>query len=367
MNKDLYSILGVDKNTSDEEIKKRYRKLCLQFHPDKQNGKSDAEKKEAEEKFKEISEAYSVLSDPEKKKQYDMYGTVGEQPGFGGMDDAMAEFIRHMHNPFGGFGMGGFNPFEERGPENVVVNGTDIRVKIQCTLEEAYNGASKTIKYKRKAKCPDCGGSGSKTNEVEVCSKCHGTGRYRQVFQTGWESQIIDRQCDECNGTGKKIKNKCHKCSGSGLTEITETITLNVPNDVMSGNVVVKSGYGNDAPNNLGQSGNLIIMFVVKTNSIFGVAENGYDLYCKTEVGVLDCITGTETDIKCIDGTKVKMTVPKYTKENTKIVVKGKGMPKPNGTYGDMFVFVQQKMPTDLSKDEIKMLDELKKQKHFKK
>lgn len=368
MNKDLYKILGLTKDASDEDIKKAFRKLAVQYHPDKNVGKSDAEKKEAEEKFKEINEAYSVLSDPKKKQQYDMYGTIGEQPGFGGgMGDPMADFFRHMH---GHFNMDdfGFNPFGGGGQrQNMRVDGTSIKIKISCTLEEVYNGSAKTIKYNRKKHCSACGGSGSKDKSECTCQKCGGSGRYREIRKNGWSTQIIEGECPNCNGTGRQIKNPCGKCGGTGLEQVSETVTVTIPKGVINGDIVTMGGMGNDAPNNMGNSGDLIVIFEVKPHNVFGIGENGYDLYCKTSVNVVDCITGCEKEVTCIDGSKAKIVIPKFAKDKQIVTVNGKGMPSGNGRFGNMLVFIDQQMPTDLNKDEVKLLNELKKQKHFKK
>lgn len=362
MNKDLYSILGVERTASDSDIKKAYRKLALQYHPDKQIGKSNDEKKEAEEKFKEISEAYAILSDDEKKRQYDTYGTIGNMNG--GMDPDLSEIFRKMRNGFGGFDP--FGGFDERMHQNVQVNGSNLRIKISCTLEDIYHHATKTVKYKRQSKCQTCHGSGSVTNETIQCPKCHGTGIFREVRSNGWITETREMQCPDCHGTGKIIKNPCKECGGSGLVEHIESINIEIPSGIVNGMSAIKQGYGNDAPNNLGNSGDLQIIFEVKQHPIFGLSENGVDLYCKTSVGILDCITGGTKEITCIDGTKFSIDVPKFAKENTKIIAKGKGMPKPNGGYGDMIIYLQQHMPTSLDDKELKLINQLKEQKHFK-
>lgn len=363
-NKDYYSILGVDRNASESDIKKAFRKLAAQYHPDKQTGKPEEEKKAAEDKFKDINEAYQVLSDSEKKSHYDRFGTIDDMGMNGGpsQDDLMNMF-RHMHEGF----FGG-NPFGNFGAhENTAVNGSNTRITVDCTLEDVYNGVTKKYRYKRMAKCPDCKGSGSKTGDVEVCKKCNGTGQYRQVFQNGWGTQLISSPCDECNGTGKKINNPCKSCHGSGLVEKKEEIEISIPNNVRNGMSTVIKGKGNEAPNNLGVAGDLIVTFNVRQHDIFGIDRNGIDLYCKTNINVLDCITGCEKTVKCIDGSSITIKVPQGSKENTKVVVSGKGMPYGNRGFGNMIVYINQTMPKSLTKDEEEKLNELKTSKNFKK
>ena len=363
-NKDLYSVLGVNRNASDSEIKSAYRKLAVQFHPDKQQGKSEAEKKQAEEKFKEINEAYSVLSDPKKKQEYDNFGSYGGgmDMGGGGFAD-MADFIRNMHsagmggfNPFGG----GFNPFGG-GNSQVIINGDDIRIKIDCTIEDIYNGATKTVKYTRKVKCHECNGSGSKTNEKSTCPHCQGTGMYTETKRIS-AFQVIQNTttCPYCHGTGKIIKDPCRKCGGTGLEETKETVNIPIPKEVRDGAVVSMSGMGNMAPNNMGNPGDLLIKFNVRANENFTIAENNIDLECKVKVNVFDCITGCEKTVNTINGGKTNVKIPAGAKDKQKIVIRSQGMPIGNGRYGDMVVIVDQLMPTRLSHDETKKINELK-------
>lgn len=368
MAKNYYEILGISENDKNlpfdkfkDVLKKKYRDSSKKYHPDLQQGKSDTEKKQAEEKFKDINEAYQVLSDSEKKQRYDMFGTA-DGGGFQGPgNDDLMNMFRHMHNDLFRGGFGG-SPFGQ--PQ--VVNGTDCRIKVECTLEDVYNGISKTYKYHRKGKCPDCGGTGSKSHKIGVCPHCNGTGMNQQMFSQGGFTQIIQSPCEHCNGTGKLNTDPCHKCNGTGLIDIDETVTIEIPKNARDGSQMVMRGKGNGAPNGEGTPGNLIVLFRIKKHDIFGVCDNGYDLYCKTNVSVLDCITGCESEIKCLDGTKTKITIPQGTRENDKVIVKGKGMPKSYGN-GDMLVYINQVMPKTLSNAEKKVLEELKNSKNFKK
>lgn len=367
MNKDLYDVLGLQHGASEDEIKKAYRKLAVQYHPDKQQGKSDAEKKEAEEKFKEINEAYSILSDPKKKQEYDQFGSVGgNMGGMGGGFSDMADFIRNMHAS-GGFGFGGgFNPFDSGFGQQTVVNGDDVRIKIECTIEDIYNSTTKTVKYGRKIQCPDCRGTGSKNGNKSTCPHCHGTGVISKTTRNGWMTQTIQSVCPHCHGTGKLVSDPCHKCNGTGLVDDKETVTIPIPIEVRDGIVVCMDGMGNMAPNNMGNPGNLYIKFNVVSHPTFTFAENKVDLVCNVDVNILDCITGCTKKITNINGKEITINIPMGAKDKQSIVVRGNGMPIGGGRYADLIVKVNQIMPKSLSHDEIGKISELKTSKNFK-
>jgi len=357
-NKDYYSILGVAQGASDAEIKKAFRKLAAQYHPDKQTDKSDEEKKQAEEKFKDINEAYQVLSDAEKRKHYDTYGTIEGMGGFeGASNNDLMEMFRRMHeNMFAGFGEENFQR---------VAKGTNCRIALECTLEDIYNGATKTIRYKRMGKCSECNGSGSRSGNVQTCPDCHGTGVRTRSYTNGAFTQIERMPCTTCHGTGTVNTDPCPDCHGSGLVQISETVTIQIPPTARDNSYTVLEGKGNEAPNGMGECGDLIVVFRVKQHSVFGISNNNFDIYCKTNVNIIDCILGCEKEVSCLDGTKVKITIPQGSKENSRVVVKGKGLS--NGyRNGDMLVYVNQIMPKTLSEDEKKTLKELKNSKNFK-
>ena len=367
MNKDLYSVLGLQHGASIDEVKKAFKKLAIQYHPDKQQGKSDAEKKEAEEKFKEINEAYSTLSDPKKKQEYDQFGSIGGGMGMGGSDFSdMASFIRNMHssggfNPFGG----GFNPFGGGYEAEPIVNGEDIRIRIECTVEDVYNGATKTIKYPRKVKCPDCNGTGSKSGDKCKCPHCNGTGVETITKRSAFGMEMTQTVCRHCHGTGRMIKDPCHKCGGTGLIETKETVSIPIPNEVRDGVVVRMDGMGHMAPNNMGNPGNLYVKFNVRADSSFTIV-NDVGLKSRIKVKILDCITGCEKTIAAINGGRINIKVPLGAKNGQQIVVRGQGMPYNNGRHGDLIIEVEQVMPTSLTSDEITKLNDLKTSKNFK-
>ncbi len=372
---DYYKILEVNRNASQEEIQKAFRKLALKYHPDKQQGKSKEEVDSATKKFQEINEAYSVLSDPKKRQEYDTFGTVnGNGDGFSGFEnmDDMENLFKHMHG--GGFGMGdifehmhGGSGFGFNTRQNV--KGSDVNIRIECTLEDSYNGAKKTYKYNRQVKCHHCNGTGSKDGVAETCPHCNGTGMIMNRQQRSpWQYVEQITPCPYCNGTGKTISKPCNHCKGTGLETISETLQIEIPKGVSSGERMAIPGMGNMPANGEGTPGDLIVMFVLKKHDIFVPLPNSYDLGCKTSVGVIDCILGCEKEISCIDGSKVRIKIPQGTKHNDKIVLDNKGMPIENGKhYGDLVVFIDQVMPKTISKDETKILENLKTSKNFKK
>lgn len=367
---DYYKILGI---TDDERrlqgdefekvLKKKFRALCLQYHPDRQVGKSDSEKKEAEDRFKEVNEAYSVLSDSQKRMQYDMYGSVGGPGGmgdFGGMDDLSDFMRRHMENMgfggMGGFGMG--SPMPQ--------NGSDIRVRVECSLEDIYRGAGKKLKYNRQVKCPDCGGSGSADGKVSKCPHCNGTGMETKVTRMGFTQMVESHPCPHCGGSGKAVTTPCGRCGGSGLVSESEIVEFSIPRDIRDGYVLNVQGKGNESPEQGGMPGKLKVTFAVARHPMFTVADNMYDLMCKTDVGVLDCITGCTREVSTIGGGKATIVIPAGAKDGTAVTVKRAGMPTGDGTFADMVVYVNQVMPTSLDKDERKAIDKLSNMKHFK-
>ena len=371
MTKNYYEILGISENDKNlpfdkfkDILKKKYRDSSKQYHPDLQQGKSDAEKKAAEDKFKEINEAYSVLSDPDKKQEYDNFGTIGgNMGGMGGGFSDIGDFIRNMHSS-GGFNPfdGGFGPFGGGFNEQPIVNGDNVKIKLNCTIEDIYNKATKTIKYTRKVKCTTCNGTGSKSGEKTVCPHCQGTGMYTETKRIS-AFQVIRNTttCPYCHGTGKIIKDPCRQCNGTGLEETKETIDIPIPIEARTGAVMSIPGMGHMAPNNMGQPGDMLVQFNVMPHSVYQIAENNVDLICKAKVNVFDCITGCEIQVNCINGNKKSLKIPAGTKHKQEFVISGQGMPMGNGRYGNLVVSIDQAMPiSKLGKDDVKKLDELK-------
>ena len=359
-----YEILEItedERRLPEEEfekvLKKKYKAMALKYHPDKQVGKSDEERQKAEDTFKEVNEAYSVLSDKDKRREYDMFGSVGSNGGgFNNMDD-LQDFLNRMNMGFGGFGQ----------QQKAKVVGSDIRVRIDCTVEEIYKGSSKKIRYTRLVPCKDCNGSGSADGKSAQCHYCNGTGVETKVERNAWMQSFIQSPCSHCGGTGIHVSSPCKTCNGTGVISEDEIVEIQIPKDIREGSFRTIRGKGNYPQYNAGEAGNLQILFHVKNDGVFAVFENTPHLISKTKIGVLDCITGCEKKIKCVDGTSETIKIPAGAKDGTRIVVKGKGMPAGNNTFGDMYIYVEQTMPTELNNDEKAKLNELKKMKHFKK
>lgn len=358
MRKDYYKILGLDESDKKlpfEEFKKKlkanYKKLAIQYHPDKQQGKSEQEAKTAEEKFKEIGEAYSVLSDEEKKKQYDNPNSGFKFDGFGGfsafkdMEDIMAEF---------GFG--------SKRKSNQPKKGQDMRIVIDISLEDAFNGVTKKIKYNRNTVCKDCKGSG-KTQEsrVEDCSHCGGTGKLFKNYG-GWQ-QITT--CPFCGGNGKIVKNPCKSCGGNGVVVSQSTIEITIPKGVKEGDQIVMNGMGGEVPN--GINGDLYAVIRLVEHEKF--VRNGDDLYFELNIPVVDAILGCDISIKTIDGKTLSTKIKQGTKEGSKIRLSRKGMPiyGREGSFGDLYGVVKLEIPSKLNDDEIELLKTLREKENFKK
>lgn len=358
--KDYYKILGVTEEEKklqgkdfEKAIKPKYKKLALQFHPDKQQGKSESEKKEAEEKFKEVAEAYEVLSNSEKRSQYDNPASNFKFDGFsGGFDDFMKGF---------GFDFN-FNPFGNKGNQKRVNKGQSIRISLGVSLEDIYNGVEKTLKYKRMDKCPTCGGSGKGHNSrVETCSHCGGTG---QFFQQNGFVQTIST-CPYCKGKGTIMINPCPTCNGNGIVETENTVKVNIPKGVMQGTQMNLQGQGNAPLNCDGIYGDLLVVFIENEHPKF--ERNGNDLYFMLEIPVIDGMLGCNVEVETIDGKKLSTKIAQGAEDGYKIRFGGKGMPIMNtNNFGNMIGVIKLKMPKKLTNEEIQLLNQLKEKENFK-
>ena len=356
--KDYYKILGVSKDAKQDELKKAFRKLSLQFHPDRQSGKSDKEKKEAEEKFKEIAEAYEVLSDEKKRAEYDNpksqfdFHTSGGS-NFGGMD--MDEILRHF-----GFGDFGFTKRQEQ-----PTRGTDIRIRLRLSLEDVLNGCEKEIKLKRYEPCSHCGGSGMVENSKrKTCKTCGGTGM--AFSSNGFMS--MQRTCPTCGGRGYIIENPCPHCNGHGIVLNNDSrVKFTIPKGVVDGMAIEYAGLGNAAPRGKGVNGSLIVVVEYEEHPIFNV--NGQDLICNLDVQAIDAILGCEIEVKTLSGKTIKVKIPQGTDSGQMFRFKGYGLPMYNGSpnmTGNMIGIVNILTPKKLNDNEKRLLEELKKEEHFK-
>lgn len=341
-NKDFYEVLGIDKSASDEDIKRAFKKLALKYHPDRNQG--DAE---AEEKFKDINEAYQVLSDPEKRQRYDQFGNAdfnGAGGGFDGFD----------FGGFGGFGDifgdifgGGFGGFGGGGAKNGPRKGADLEYDLTLTFEEAMTGCEKEIKVTRREKCETCGGSGAKAGtSPKTCSKCGGRGRIQVQRRTPLGVMSTTTTCDACHGEGKIIEEPCQTCKGSGKERKTRSITINIPAGVDTGNVMPLRGQG-EAGENGGPAGDLYINIRVMTHKTF--KRKGNDIHMETHISFGKAVLGTDIKVPTIDG-DVTYKVPAGTQSGTIFRLKGKGVPRVNSAgRGDHYVKVIVDVPKSLN------------------
>ena len=344
MAKDLYQILGVDKNADDETIKKAYRKLALKYHPDRYATATDAEKKEAEEKFKEINHAYEVLSDKTKRGNYDAYGDEngpqfggGGGSGFSGFSGA-GGFDDILNSFFGGFGgrSRAANP-------NAPVDGEDITVRLNLTFEEAYFGVEKQINVVRSEECPDCHGSGARdASSVHTCPYCHGTGYVTQRQQTLFGVQTVRTVCSNCGGKGKVVGDKCRTCKGNGYVRRNATVKVKIPAGVDSGVNITVRNEGN-AGRNGGMKGNLVLVVYVAESPRY--KRMGYDLYMTLPIGFYSAAVGCKIEVDTMKG-KAVCNIPEATQSGTKIRIKGYGVKMLNRDgYGDLYITVKVETP----------------------
>ena len=364
--RDYYEVLGVEKNSTEQEIKSAYRKKAIQYHPDKNPGDKDAE-----EKFKEAAEAYEVLSDPNKKSRYDQFGHAGMQGAAGGggynaseMD--INEIFSRFGNIFSGF-EGGFSSFFGGGggqsQSRRVHRGQDIRVRLALTLEEISDGVEKKIKVNKYIPCDECGGSGAERGSTpQTCGTCKGSGRVTSVQQSFFGVQQVVSACPTCGGTGKIITRKCNKCTSHGVVKSDEVLTVRIPAGVAEGMQLTVSGKGNAGPMN-GVNGDLLVVIEEIAHKLFRRDDDNI-LYDKF-VNIADAILGASLEIPTL-GNPVKIKIPAGTQTGKVLRIKGKGLPSVNyHGRGDLLVSVNVWIPKNLSKEESRMIEEMKKSQNF--
>ena len=355
--RDYYEVLGVQKGASEDEIKKAYRSLAKKYHPDMNPGNA-----EAEVKFKEVNEAYAVLSDSEKRSKYDRFGHDAFDPtsggggfgGFGGFGGADFDFGDIFSSFFGG------GSTSSRSRANAPIEGDDIGARISISFEEAAFGCKKDINFARVENCSDCGGSGAeKESDIEKCSECRGTGRVTVRQQTMLGYMQTQRTCPKCNGRGKTIKNPCKNCNGKGRVKLNKKLEVNIPAGIDNGNNIVLRGQGSAGVNG-GPNGDLIIEVRVKEHSIFTRKSN--NIYCDVPISFAEATLGAEIDVPVLGGGTDKYKIPEGTQTGTKFTMKGKGISDINTKRkGDLIITVEVETPRNLNskqKDLLKAFSE---------
>ena len=357
--KDLYKILELDKTATEQQIKANYKRLALKYHPDRQGGKSESEKKAAEEKFKEIGFAYSILSDPEKKQRYDQFGITDDQQQMGNGFDP-SEIFKHFMGGFGSmFGDDDDSPFgsffgrgrqQQRGPQK----GQSIRMQIGVSIEEICKGVHRDIEYDIKAKCSKCGGKGGEG--VETCPHCHGTGMITETQRHGFSIIQNSHPCQYCGGTGQTIKSKCKNCNGTGFEIKTVKVKVDIPGGFDNGHQMMFNGKGYESKDG-GPTGDLLLDFIYQYDTT-KYSIQGNTIYEIIEIPYYNCILGCEKEVTLPTNEKIKIKVPEYSKDNT-LVMTNKRFGKMNYCY-----VVRVKMPTYIRDKEKDLLKQIQKENH---
>jgi len=350
--RDYYEVLGLQKGASEDEIKKSYRKLAKKYHPDLNPGD-----KEAEVHFKEIGEAYEVLSDPQKRQKYDQFGHAAFDPtaggggagygGFGGFEDF------DLGDIFGSFFGGGGRTQRRNAPRQ----GETQEYILALTLEEAAFGVKKEIRIERSEVCADCNGSGAeKGSSVETCQKCHGTGQVQVTSRTPFGAFSQTSVCPDCRGSGKIIKTPCSKCRGAGMRRVMRTVTVNVPAGIDDGQTIAMRGEGGHGTNG-GPAGDLHIVIQIKRHEIFTRKRN--DVYCELPITMVQAALGAEIEIPTIDG-PMTYKIPEGTQSGAVLRIPKKGIPvlRSKTSRGDHVLVIKVEIPRNLSEKQKKILRE---------
>ena len=363
--RDYYEVLGVNKNASEDEIKKAYRKIAIKYHPDRNPGN-----KEAEEKFKEAAEAYDVLHDKQKRQQYDQFGFDGPTGaggfgGFGGAGMNMDDIFSMFGDIFGGrAGFGGFGGGQRRPQQH---RGSDLRLKVKLSLNEVANGVTKKFKVRKDITCSHCHGSGAEAGSgTETCQTCHGSGVITHTTQSIFGMMQTQGVCPTCNGEGHVIKNKCKHCGGSGVVKGEEVVEINIPAGVAEGMVVNVPGKGNAGMRN-GISGDIQVFIDEEDNDLF--VRDGNNLIYNLLLDFPTAALGGDVEIPTIEGTRLKVKIDNGTQPGKTLRLRGKGLPAVQGYghgMGDLIVNISVYVPKTLSREEKDALTQFKDSDNFK-
>ncbi|WP_206459047.1 molecular chaperone DnaJ [Anaerovorax sp. IOR16] len=351
--RDYYEVLGIKKGATEAEIKSAFRKKAMEFHPDRNPGD-----KVAEENFKEVNEAYGILSDPQKKDKYDRFGFAGVDPnagfggggaggfsGFGGFEDIFGDL-------FGGAFGGGFSQARRNGPRK----GQDLQKQMHITFEEAAFGAKKQIQLNKYVACEECNGTGAEKGTSKVtCPNCNGSGQVRTVQNTPFGQFASSHSCDRCGGTGQIVEKPCHSCNGSGKIRKTVTISVDIPAGVDNDSVIPIRGQGEPGTNG-GPNGDLYLVIAVNPHKLF--KRKGNDLWLDMPITFTQAALGAEITVPTLSD-KVSYKIPAGTQPDTVFRLKGKGIKSlRSGKYGDLYVKIILEVPTKLNSKQKKLIEE---------
>ncbi|MBN2878913.1 MAG: molecular chaperone DnaJ [Clostridia bacterium] len=352
--RDYYEVLGLEKNANESQIKSAYRKLAMKYHPDR-----NPDDKAAEEKFKEASEAYEVLSDPKKKSQYDQFGhAAGQQGGFGeGFSGGFGGFSG-FEDIFENFFGGGFGSSTRS--RNSPRPGNNLRYNMKITFRESYFGTERQVSYNRTESCSACHGTGAKDGkEMSTCGECNGSGQVHTVRNTMLGRQTVVQSCPKCHGTGKIIKVRCGECAGSGRVQKNKTVNVKIPAGIDSGQSIKMRGLG-EAGHNGGPTGDLLVSITVAPHNLF--KRQREDLHIEVPISMVDATIGVEIDVPHFDGS-FKYSIPEGTQNGTVFKVKNKGIQHiHSGKSGDLYLHIKVVVPKKLSRSQKDQLSALSSQ-----
>lgn len=354
--RDYYEVLGLSKGAGDDEIKKAYRQMAKKYHPDLHPGD-----KEAEKSFKEVNEAYEVLSDADKKARYDQYGHAGVDPnmgggagGFGGFGGGFSADFGDLGDIFSSFFGGGASQQRRNGP----IKGEDLQAEVTITFEEAVFGCKKEVSYNRVEKCPDCKGSGAAGNsQPETCPQCNGQGQVRVTQQTIMGTMQTTRTCQNCGGSGKIIKNPCSNCRGKGMVRIRKKLEVTIPAGIDDEQRIVLRGQGSEGRRG-GPAGDLYVYVNVRPHAFF--ERQGTNVYCDIGISFTEAALGAEIDVPLLDGQTTRYKIPDGTQTGTQFTMRGKGIKQVQGKgFGDLIFRVIVETPKNLNTEQKELLKKL--------